>query len=133
MTLNLHARKSIFAPAIAGRISAAATRHVIAIALPIDPTNTIGIAREVRTNGRLRGSSSLHGSNENSARQLPRDYFLGKTDPLAGVPSERSPSGRRITALPRERRVPVHANHHAFRRRPRGVSEPSRGVTCPAR
>src|SRR5689334_16657062 len=97
MILNLHARKSIFAPAITGRISAAATRHVIAIALPIDPTDP-------KAMGRLRWSSSLHGLNA-SARAKPQDDFLGKTDPPRWPTGEMSPSGERITAVPTERRV----------------------------
>jgi hypothetical protein len=53
----------------------------------------------------VRGSSSLHGLSETSARAIPQDYFLGKTDPLAGLPGKPSPSGKRIIALPPERRV----------------------------
>jgi len=82
MTLNLHARKSIVGPAIAGTISAAATRHVIPIALPIGPTSPKAAQTEIAR------VVVLERPDETSAQTMPQDYFLGKTDPLAGLPRE---------------------------------------------
>jgi hypothetical protein len=61
--------------------------------------------RASKLKGKVRGLSSLHGSMKTLLGVKPQDYFLGKTAPLAGLPSEHPPSFKRIIALPAERRV----------------------------
>src|SRR5215471_17582176 len=89
MTFDLHARKSIFGPAFAGTISAAATRHVIAIALPIDPTNPKTICTR---RGRHQSTFS-----ENGRRRRVREPSrgAGKDSPAGSTSADRLSSPQR--------------------------------------